>query len=33
MVKVSAGPGKKKVPIATEPSSKQPAAAAGVDER
>uniref|UniRef100_A0A5B6ZC52 GrpE protein homolog n=1 Tax=Davidia involucrata TaxID=16924 RepID=A0A5B6ZC52_DAVIN len=33
MVKVSAGPGKKKPPFATEKSTERPATAAGVDER
>ncbi|KAK9270338.1 hypothetical protein L1049_025917 [Liquidambar formosana] len=33
MVKVSAGPGSKKVPVSTEESAGQPATAAGVDER
>ncbi|KAA8546349.1 hypothetical protein F0562_002912 [Nyssa sinensis] len=33
MVKVSAGPGKKKTPVATAKSTERPATAAGVDER
>ncbi|KAK7855028.1 protein grpe [Quercus suber] len=33
MVKVSAGPGRKKAPVATEKSTEHPATAAGIDER
>lgn len=33
MVKVSAGPGRKKAPVASEKSTEHPATTAGIDER